>query len=259
MARKARLRSNDGIYHILLQGNNRQDIFLDDEDKFKMMQILKDKKQDNAFFLYSFCIMNNHIHLILRERHDGISHILKRAATSYAFYFNKKTNRLGRVFQDRFKSEAINKNNLLSVIRFVHQNPIKAGIGHMDEYRWSSYPEYIGNTEGQVDSSEILDMFSKDREIAIGEFIRFSHVKADETWLETADDKEIDSTNVYDFTNKFLKDSSLTLEDLKKPECKKIRDEIILYLMNNSNLSKRRIAEILGINRETVRKAGLLR
>jgi Transposase and inactivated derivatives len=259
MARKARLRSNNRIYHILLRGKDSQDIFLDDEDKVKMMQILKEKKQEDAFFLYSFCILNNHIHIIIREINDDVSRIFKRAATSYAFYFNKKYNKSGRVFQDRFKSEALDKECLLPAIRFVHQNPIKAGLGDMEAYRWSSYQEYIGKAKGPTDCSEILDMISDDTDYAVREFIRFSNDESDEPFLEIITDKEIDNQNVYEYIDRFLKDAAMKLEDLKKPESKKIRDSIILYLMDNSNLSKRRIAEILGINRETVRKAGLHR
>lgn len=260
MARKARLRSSNRIYHIVLRGNDRQDVFLDDEDKVKMMQILNEKKQDNAFFLFSFCILHNHIHLILRENEDDVSRILKRAATSFAFYFNNKYGKSGRVFQDRFKSEAIeNGHMLLEAIRYVHRNPLKNEIRKLDEYKWSSYQEYLYNAEGITDRKEILTLFSNDEVKALKNFEEFTNMEGKEEFLDIADEKEINNSNAYQYIKKFLNNTALALEDLKKPENKKVRDLVILYLLNSSNLSRRRIAEILGINRETVRKAGLVK
>ena len=259
MARRARLRSNSQIYHIMLRGAEKQDVFIDDEDKKKIMQILMDKKQDNAFFVYAYCILANHIHLIIREGNDDISRILKRAATSYASYFNKKYSRSGHVFQDRFKSETVNDEQCLqSIIRFIHQNPENAGIADMDKYLWSSYREFVRlSTGGLADYSYILGMISKDRDLALREFVKYSRIKGREEFLDIAEEKEICLENVNDYIRNYLKNSTLTIEDLKKPESRKVRDAIIIYLLNGSNLSRRNIAEILGINRETVRKAGL--
>ena len=260
MARRARLRSNSQVYHIMLRGTGKQNIFIDDEDKKKIMQILKDKKQDKAFFVYAYCILNNHFHLVIREGVDGISRILKRAATSYASYFNKKYSRSGHVFQDRFKSETVNDEQCLqALIRFIHQNPERAGIARMDKYLWSSYREYVGQSEGLADCSDILGIISKDRNSALREFIIYSRMEGREEFLDIAEEKEICPENVNEYIKNYLRNSTLTIEDLKKPESREIRDSMIVYLLSGSNLSRRSIAEILGINRETVRKASLLK
>lgn len=258
MARKARLRSNIHVYHVMLRGTEKQDIFIDDEDKNKIMQILKEKKQDNAFFVYAYCILNNHIHLVIREGIDDISRILKRAATSYASYFNKKYLKTGHVFQDRFKSETVNDDHCLqAVIRFVHKNPEKAGISPMDKYLWSSWREYAGQTAGLADCGDILRFISKDGEAALREFAKYNRQEGHEEFLDIAEEKEISPENVNEYIENYLKDSTLTIKDLKKPESRKVRDSVIIYLLNGSNLSRRNIAEILGINRETERKASL--
>lgn len=258
MARKARKRSESQIYHILLRGMEKQDIFIDDEDKSKMTHILKGKKKDNAFFLYAYCILSNHMHLLIREGNDDISRILKRAATSYAIYFNKKYSRSGRVFQDRFKSEAVNDEKfLMPIIRFIHQNPVKAGIAYLDDYYWSSYSDYVCQKEGLTDFDGIFDLISKDRNEAIGGFIKYNRTETEGSFIDIADEKEIDKENIDKYIKSYLDESTLTIEDLKKPESKKVRDSMIIYLLESSNLSRRNIAEILGINRETVRKAGL--
>ena len=107
MPRQVRQISKSQIYHVITRGNERRNIFLDDEDKKRFMDILCEKKRDKEYVLYAFCLMDNHVHLIIREGTDTISRIMKRINTGYAYYFNKKYKRVGHVFQDRFKSEAI--------------------------------------------------------------------------------------------------------------------------------------------------------
>lgn len=264
MARKARMRSESRVYHILLRGAEKQDIFIDNEDKTRILQILKDKKQDKAFFIYAYCILSNHIHLVIREGTDDISRILKRTAASYASYLNKKYSRSGHVFQDRFKSETVNsKQCLLALIRFIHQNPEKAGAAPMKEYLWSSWREFMGQAvqSGEnaslTDCRDIFEMISNNRCSALQEFVKYSRMESAEEFLDITEEKEICQENVNEYIRNYLKDSKLTVDDLKKPESRKIRDSIIIYLLSGSNLSRRNIAEILGINRETVRKASL--
>ncbi|MCC5468750.1 transposase, partial [Pelosinus sp. Bkl1] len=97
--------------------------------------------------------MDNHIHLIIKEGKDPIASIVKRIATSYSYYFNKKYKRIGHVFQERFKSENIeDESYLLAAIRYVHQNPVKPGIGAVDGYKWSSYRDYIGMGRNLTDT-----------------------------------------------------------------------------------------------------------
>ena len=108
----------------MLRGNERKDIFIDEEDKKKFIKTVIQKKADKAFKLYAYCIMNNHLHLVIQEQKEPISRIIKKIATSYAYYFNAKYKRVGHLFQDRYKSETIeDEPYLLSVIRCVHNNP----------------------------------------------------------------------------------------------------------------------------------------
>src|SRR5690606_6920396 len=130
--------------HIMVRGNAKQDIFIDDQDKRKFVKTILQKRNEGLFKIYAFCIMNNHAHLVVKELKESISKFMKRITTSYAFYFNAKYERIGHVFQDRFRSEIIkNDSYLLSVIRYVHNNPEKANISYKEDYTWSSYREYI--------------------------------------------------------------------------------------------------------------------
>ena len=127
MPRQQRKKSSSGYYHVMIRGNNRNAIFLDDEDKLKFIEILSQKKQDNAFFLYAFCLMDNHVHLMMQEGTGDIANVMKRINISYVYYFNQKYKKAGHLFQDRFKSEGIEDDKyVLSLIRYIHQNPLKA-------------------------------------------------------------------------------------------------------------------------------------
>jgi len=252
--------SKTGIYHIMLRGNERKNIFINEEDKGKFIKIVFKKKTREAFKLYAYCIMDNHLHLVIKEQKEPISRIIKRITTSYAYYFNNKYKRVGHLFQDRFKSETIeDEPYLLSVIRYVHNNPEKAEITKKEKYRWSSYSNYIDilNHHAEIpEIKEILELFSSDREKALKEFINYSNKYEEKNFLEIKETikSEIDEENVNEYINEYLESRSLKKEKLKKRENVRERENLIEQLLRRSNLSKRKISILIGVNRETVRK-----
>ena len=136
MARQIRKKSGTGIYHVMLRGINRQDIFEDDEDYLQMTSILRGQSErydEKGLRLppfctfYAYCLMSNHLHLLIQEREDNISDIVKRIGVTYAHYFNKKYERNGHLFQDRFRSEPVDDiGYFITLLRYIHQNPLKA-------------------------------------------------------------------------------------------------------------------------------------
>ncbi len=129
MPRQQRSKSKSGYYHIMIRGNERKNIFLDEQDKSRFVEILNDKKKSVSFYLQAFCLMDNHVHLMISEGVDDIARVMKRITVSYVYYFNKKYKRIGHLFQDRFRSEVVEDDNyVLSLARYIHQNPVKAGI-----------------------------------------------------------------------------------------------------------------------------------
>ncbi len=138
MPRQARKESGTGIYHVMLRGINRQDIFEDAEDYMRMlrcMQQMLEQYDDQGNRLpplctfYAYCLMSNHVHLLLRVNQEDIGSTIKHLTVMYAMYYNQKYSRSGHVFQDRFKSEPVNDMAyFVTLLRYIHQNPTKAGM-----------------------------------------------------------------------------------------------------------------------------------
>jgi putative transposase len=178
MSRLARKKSSTGIYHVMMRGINRQNILHDDEDRQRFIELLKKVKETSMCEIYGYCLMDNHIHLLILEGKEDLSQIMKRIGTSYAYWYNKKYERSGHLFQDRFKSEIVEDDSyFLSVLRYIHQNPLKANIVNtIHEYNWSSYKAYLnmdGIGEGFIDIRFVLGMFGTDVSEAMERYIRY--------------------------------------------------------------------------------------
>ena len=146
MPRKARTYSKSNIYHIIQKGIDDQDIFYEDADKKYYLDILLEKKKEFKYKILAYCLMSNHIHLVLQIKNDNLSETMKSIGIKYAFFFNKKYSRSGSLFKDRFKSKCVeDKIYFLDVCRYVEQNPKKAGICDTENYKWNSYHEYVEN------------------------------------------------------------------------------------------------------------------
>lgn len=141
MPRRARKPSESGIFHVMLRGIDRQVIFQDDEDCEKYLQCLGNCKEVSGFTLYAYCLMGNHVHLLLQEGAESLAQVFKRLGVRYVYWYNWKYKRTGHLFQDRFKSEPIEDDAyFLAVFRYICQNPVKAGLcKRPEEYPWSSY------------------------------------------------------------------------------------------------------------------------
>ncbi|MCF6138808.1 transposase [Pseudalkalibacillus berkeleyi] len=176
MPRRARRKSSSGIYHVILRGINRQTIFEDAEDKKRFVKTLKKYKDICHFKLYSYCLMNNHIHLLLKEMEEPISDTIKRISSSYVYWYNMKYDRCGHLFQARYKSECVEDSAyFLTVLRYIHQNPVKAGIEKdVFECEWTSMGEYLHETN-IVDVDKAIGFYSVNREESMKLFIE--HMK----------------------------------------------------------------------------------
>ena len=147
----------------MLRGINQQQIFEDTQDCDKFLQILKDCKAISEFEIYAYCLMGNHIHLLIHETKEPIEQFMKRIATRFVYWYNIKYQRVGHLFQDRFKSEPVEDDAyFLTVFRYIHQNPIKAGIcNKINDYKFSSYNEFFKDSD-LIDTKLVFGMIPKE-------------------------------------------------------------------------------------------------
>ena len=159
MRAKRRLSSVD-VYHVVARGTGRQLIFEDDDDRAVFLDTLRLALGHTGAELYAWCLMGNHVHLLVHAPIDQVAQFMKELCGTYAQYFNKKAGRTGHLFQERYKSEAVDDDAyLLTVLRYIHDNPAKAGIASASKYAWSSYSEYLGKP-GLCSTDFVSGLFS---------------------------------------------------------------------------------------------------
>lgn len=239
----------------MLRGINKQDIFFDKYDYLKFQNILKKSKEVFSYKLYSYVLMPNHIHLEIKDDNEKLSQIIHNIATSYATYFNKKYQRVGHVFENRFLSKNVeNSYYILNLVRYIHQNPAKAGISEMSNYQWSSYLEYFKNknikkNEGIVDTKEILSIFSPQNVDVEKQFFEFNRktVRFEESveLLEYEMKNKLTDEEVIYFIKKQCGINNI--QEIQKYNIQ-YRNNIIEKIKKIRGVTQKQIARVLGIN-----------
>ncbi len=173
MGRRPRIEYYGAIYHIIQRGNDRLPVFKQDKDKVVLLEILSEAKEIYDFKIYAYAIMNNHYHFLIQTFNIPISTIMHNINTRYAKYYNRKMDRTGPVFEDRYKGILVqDESYFLTLIRYIHNNPVAANIcNSMEEYKWSSDIFYRMNIGNMVDIDELLEMLSWDRKKAIEKYM----------------------------------------------------------------------------------------
>ena len=159
-------------YHITARGNHRNDIFKDEEDFVYYLSLIKETVDYyiyDKYHIISYCLMDNHVHILIKIGEKPLGQFIGRINSKYAKYYNKKYNYIGHLFQDRYFSEIIESDaQMLETSRYIHLNPVRAKMVEKPEnYEWSSYSMYIGNgKENFICSNRILSYFkNKNREL----------------------------------------------------------------------------------------------
>ena len=168
MPRKPRPSYPDTYYHVIARGNARQDVFLTDGDRKRFLSLLKKYSTLLEVRALVWCLMTNHVHLLLHTKHANLSVFMQRLLTAYSMAFNLKNHRVGHLFQGRFKSLVVDADEyLVELSRYIHLNPVRAGlVAAPDEWRWSSLLAHAGFAprEDPTDTGEILSRFGGKRE-----------------------------------------------------------------------------------------------
>lgn len=209
MPRTARKISKTGFYHIIIRGVNKTEIFVDDEDRKTFLHLLKYYIIGLNCKVYAYCLMDNHVHLLIEDKELKIGELMKNITCVYAGEFNKKYGRVGHLFQDRFKSQNIeNQTYLLRLIRYIHRNPEKAGICKTENYRWSSYSEVIYGSK-IIDRDFILSTYNDNKFYAINEFRKQMTENNDDVIDDVFIEENITDAQVRSFIDYVIKNKEI--------------------------------------------------
>jgi len=253
VARKARVKSSSGIYHIILRAINRQSIFEDDEDRLKLIEVFEKCKKVSQCRFFAYCLMDNHIHILIQEIQESISMMIQRISSSYVIWYNGKHDRCGHLFQERFKSEAVETDSyFVTVLRYIHQNPIKAKITNdVADYKWSSYSQYTDRGR-IIDKEYALNMFSNKPDKAVVRFVKFLRETNGDVCLEFPEFK----VNVSDDDLRQLVTQEFGISAIKIcNEMREKQDDILRVMKEVDGTTIRQIARITGLSSTRVWKS----
>ena len=146
MARKLRIHFPDAVYHVILRGNAGESIFFDDRDRYRFYLILQYAVEKFHCRIYAFCLMKNHIHLVVQVGVIPLSRIMQNISLRFTKWINYSQSRTGHLFQGRYKALLVDADAyLLELVRYVHLNPVRAGVAASpEEFRWTGHRGYLG-------------------------------------------------------------------------------------------------------------------
>lgn len=237
--------SEFGYYHLILRGNGKQIIFEEPADYVHFLHNLKQYSSENKIIVNAFCLMENHVHLLVCDPEQNISMFMKRLAGNYALWFNRKYQRSGHLFERRYTSVPIeSEDRLCTVFRYILNNPRDGGIAPTEEYRWSSYNRY-GNPRSFVDTTVLVELLGSFEEYKAylnekyeDEDLGFQNRKRDDDWAKEIMRKTLEIENGF-----VLQTYDLTT-----------RNEAIRKL-REMGLSIRQIERLTGISRGIIQRA----
>lgn len=245
MPRTARKKSEYGYYHLITRGNGSQILFADRSDRIKYLNLIKENSREFLIQINAFCLMDNHVHLLVHDENGNISAFMKKTNGRYVAYFNKKYVQNGHLFQDRYKSEPIETAAyLMTVLRYILNNPRKAGISTAEKYEWSSYNRY-GKEGSFVNTDVFRDLIGNYDEYAAfiaapnsDECMEYNNSAKDDEW----------ALNIIRENLKIPGGTMLrTWPEAKRNEA--------LRLLKKKGLTIRQIERVTGINRGIIQKA----
>ena len=243
MPRQARKKSESGIYHIMLRGINRQQIFEDEADRERLMETLQRYRDECGYTVYAYCLMGNHFHILLKEGVEELDSVFKRIAGSYVYWYNWKYRRTGHLFQDRFKSEPVEDDSyFLTVLRYIHQNPVKARLCRsVESYPYSSISEYYSKPE-LVDTSFAFSM------LPLQEFVDYHNQYSDDQCLEIEEHIRLTDDETKRIISKISKcKSAAAFQELEIP-----KRNLYIKKLHNNGLSIRQISRLTGVPKKIV-------
>ena len=250
MPRLKRKISISKVYHVIIRGINKQDIFLDKQDYFKFIKEIERTKSKYKYEIYAYSLMNDHVHFVIYDKNENMSIVMQSLNVSYSSYFNKKYERTGHLFENRFKSKAIESEEYLkNVVRYIHKNPENAGL---KKYEWTSYNEYLYK-EKLINKEIVLKAFEENINNAINDFKYFhknyskyqDYDKEYELLTRITDEEAIEMIK-----NIVKENNPLKIQQYEKNEKKKA----VIKILKIEGITKVQISRIIGISTKTICK-----
>lgn len=245
MSRQPRQFSESGYLHLVLRGIGKQILFEDREDRVFYLAALQRYCRDTEVKVCAYCLMENHVHLLVCDPKGNTPILMKKLGVSYAGHFNRKYERSGHLFQDRYRSEAVEDDSyLLAVFRYILNNPQKAGLCPASAYEWSSFSAY-DDPLSFVDVSIIRDLIG-DRE----QYLTFLSADNEDVCLEDESFHRDDQ-----WAREIMKKLIGTENGTSLQKMDRLERNTALRGLKNAGLSVRQIERLTGINRNIVQKA----
>ena len=245
MARSARKHSEYGYMHLIVRGNGRQIIFEEEPDYLYYLHLLKRFSKETGVIICAYCLMENHVHLLICDREQNVSLFMKKLGVAYSYYFNNKYHRTGHLFQDRFGSSVIESDDLLlTVFRYILNNPRSAGICSAAEYPWSSY-KYYGSPESFVDTKILVELLGNFRE-----YESFIEAKYEDEPLKTEKIWHDDEWAKSIIRESLQIDSGTILQSYDQE-----RRNRAIKILKEKGLSIRQIERLTGISKSVIHRA----
>ncbi|MCQ2458038.1 MAG: transposase [Clostridia bacterium] len=245
MPRAARTKSETGLYHIMLRGMDHRDIFMDDEDRKRFLETLDKVREVSGFKLYAYCLMENHVHLLLQEGTEPLEVVFKRIGISYVYYYNWKHELSGHLFQDRFRSEPIDTDAyFLDVLRYICRNPVEAGLSDKAfEYPWLGCAG-MGNQTLLTDDIGKLTVLKND------ELIQYVTQPAKTEHLDTTEKKRLTDREAIEQLKSLSRGANP--QDITGWSPDK-RDRIVIAALE-SGISIRQVSRLTGISKAVIER-----
>lgn len=248
MPRKPRVQQPGMIHHVIARGNNKENIFRSDDDKIRYLQLIDKYRERDHFKLLSYCLMDNHIHLLIKQGEVSLSRTMQGIQQSYTQYYNKKYKSIGHVFHQRFKSKPVDDEAyLLSLIAYIHKNP-KVGrlVNDLNDYKWSSHQEILKSSKKNLaDVDHLFELIGRDVINVVPEYLWLLGEVNDEVikeWYLKGDKLEKKRSEIYINERKEIKES-------KKYKIDEVLKEFDEYLLANdltlSAANQRRVIVLL--------------
>ena len=243
-------RTVTGFYHVCARGTGKQLIFETDDDRWEFLELMRDCCREAGVTIVAWCLMDNHVDLVLLDYEDEMSAAMQRLLLTYARRFNKRTGRTGCLFRERFERRSLDTDwQVMEAIRSVHANPQEAGIALIERYPWSSFAEYLraydnDMTRGFSYPSCVLARFGS----AEG-FIAYSLSTPDSGEPARCDMKETEWER-HAFAEKLAKGLGVPLHVVKAAPSAQ-RNVVILGL-HDAGFTVRQIERYTGIGKSTV-------